>query len=496
MNFKKNDILNLKIDDIGVNGEGIGHAEGMTFFVKDALPGDLIRAGVTKVKKTYAYARLIELIEESPDRVKPKCPVAKTCGGCQIQHLSYEKQLEFKERRVRENLIRIGGIDSPTMEPIVGMDDPWHFRNKEQFPIRKLKDGRIHAGFFASRTHSLVPVDECLLGKEINAKVTKCVLSFMDEHSIPPYDEREHSGVVRHVLIRCGFSTGEVMVCIVINADMLPHSDALVERLECCLGGESKGDDACNGENIEYKIKDISLNINKEKSNVILGRKQIQLYGEGYITDELKLQPEYYHGHMEGEPEAVSFQISPLSFYQVNPIQTQKLYSIACDYANLTGNEVVWDLYCGIGTISLFASSLAKEVYGIEIIPEAIEDAKRNARLNGIENAEFFVGKAEEIAPLIVSGDNSLYSGVERPDVVIVDPPRKGCDEKLLDAICTLSPDRVVYVSCDPATLARDVKYLCEHGFEFVKARAVDQFGHSTHVETVVQLVNIGVKPD
>lgn len=450
--MQKNDELILKIEDMGVDGAGIGKADGMTFFVKDAVIGDVVRAKVMKLKKTYGYARLMELLEASPDRVEPKCPYYRQCGGCQIQALSYEKQLEFKERKVRNNLERIGGFSEIPMEPIVGMEEPYHYRNKAQFPVGTDKDGHIVTGFYAGRTHTIIPNRDCALGFPVNREILDLVIDFMEKYHVSAYDEKTGKGLVRHVLIRCGFTSKEKMVCLIINGKSLPHSEKLVEALREIDGMTS-----------------ISINCNTERTNVILGRKTVVLWGQEYITDQI------------GE---ISYEISPVSFYQVNPVQTEKLYGLALEYADLHGEENVWDLYCGIGTISLFLAQKAKQVYGVEIIPQAIENAKRNAVKNGIENAEFFVGKSEEVLPEFYEKE-AAAGRKAHADVIVVDPPRKGCDEKLLETIVKMAPDRVVYVSCDSATLARDLKILCENGYELKRARAVDQFCHTVHTESV-----------
>ena len=394
----------------------------------------------------------MELLEASPDRVEPKCPYYRQCGGCQIQALSYEKQLEFKERKVRNNLERIGGFSEIPMEPIVGMEEPYHYRNKAQFPVGTDKDGHIVTGFYAGRTHTIIPNRDCALGVPVNREILDLVIDFMEKYHVSAYDEKTGKGLVRHVLIRCGFTSQEKMVCLIINGKSLPHSEKLVEALRKIDGMTS-----------------ISINCNTERTNVILGRKTVVLWGQEYITDQI------------GE---ISYEISPVSFYQVNPVQTEKLYGLALEYADLHGEETVWDLYCGIGTISLFLAQKAKQVYGVEIIPQAIENAKRNAVKNGIENAEFFVGKSEEVLPEFYEKE-AAAGRKAHADVIVVDPPRKGCDEKLLETIVKMAPDRVVYVSCDSATLARDLKILCENGYELKRARAVDQFCHTVHTESV-----------
>lgn len=460
MGFAKNDVVQVKIEDLGVGGEGIGKVDGYTLFIKDALVGDEVTAKIMKPSKNYAFARLIEIIKPSPYRVEAKCPVARACGGCQIQEMDYNAQLKYKHDKVKNNLMRIGGLTDIEVEPTIGMDEPYHYRNKAQYPVGQDKDGKIIMGFYAGRTHSIIPCEDCIIGDPINKDILSIIRLFMEEYSIAPYNEETGRGLVRHILIRKGYKTGQIMVCLVINGQTLKNSEVLVDRLLHIEGMTS-----------------ISLNINKETTNVILGSRVIDLYGEGFITDYIGL---------------VKFHISPLSFYQVNPVQTHVLYEKALEYAGLTGKEVVWDLYCGVGTISLFLAKLAKKVYGVEIIPEAIEDARNNAKINNISNAEFFVGKSEEVFPEFYQNkcltNQCLTNKEETADVIVVDPPRKGCDEKLLAAIVKMAPPKVVYVSCDSATLARDLKFMCGNGYEVVKVQPVDMFSHSVHVECVCLL--------
>ena len=412
--------------------------------------------------------------------MEPLCPVARQCGGCQLQALSYEQELVYKQNKVRADLIRIGGfpeeeIDT-VMEPIVGMQDnptgPWRYRNKAQVPVGKNSAGRIVAGFYAGRTHSIIPMTDCMLGQEINKGIIDRVLTYMEIHKVPPYDEETGKGLVRHILIRSGKFSGQIMVCIVANGDSLPYESDLLEHLQNVPGMTS-----------------IVLNVNKERTNVILGRKLRTLWGRDEIEDTLHAYDVTEDGAFVPAAEAVTFHISPLSFYQVNPEQTQKLYSLAMNYAHLTGKETVWDLYCGVGTISLFMARRAKKVCGVEIIPEAIENAKQNAARNGIKNAEFFVGKAEEVLPSYVQARKAAGEDPDI-DVICVDPPRKGCDSKCLQTILEIRPERVVYVSCDPATLARDLRILADGGYKLRKVRPVDQFGHTVHVETVCLLTH------
>ena len=496
--FEKNMELELVIEDMAVDGAGIGKVDGVAFFVKDAVIGDRVLIKIMKMKKRYGYGRLLEVLEPSSCRIEPRCEYYRQCGGCQIQAMNYVQQLEFKKKKVRDNLERIGGFslrDKITsneqgilFHPIIGMEEPFFYRNKAQFPIGTDKDGRIVTGFYAARSHQIIPNRKCYLGVEVNEKILNMVISFMEEYHIPAYNEISGKGLVRHVLVRYGFATKEIMVCLVVNGRKIPHVEKLVERLKSLTGMTS-----------------ITLNVNEENTNVILGNEIICLWGQAYITD--------YIG-------SIKYQISPLSFYQVNPVQTRKLYETALNYAGLTGTEIVWDLYCGIGTISLFLAQKARHVYGVEVVEDAIADARNNAKCNGIENVTFFVGRAEEVLPEFYEKamqqlDKKLLTGCceemqengqtvlpeenkgnagERsegmlhPDVIVVDPPRKGCDEKCLETILKMKPERVVYVSCDPATLARDLKYLCREEYELRQVQPVDMFPQSVHVETVCLL--------
>ena len=456
MEFRKNDLVTLEIEDCGIDGEGIGKADGFTVFVKDAVIGDTVTAKIIKAKKNYGYGRLMEVLKPSPYRVEPKCEFARQCGGCQLQALSYDQQLVFKTNKVKGHLERIGGFTDIPMEPIIGMDELFHYRNKAQFPVGRNKEGKIVTGFYAGRTHNIIENRDCALGVAENKEVLDRVIAHMEKYEIEPYNEATGKGLVRHVLIRYGYFTKEVMVCLILNGNKIPKEEQLVKSL-CEIPG----------------MTSITINVNKKHSNVILGEEIRLLWGQEYITDRI------------GD---ISYQISPLSFYQVNPMQTQKLYAKALEYADLHGQETVWDLYCGIGTISLFLAQKAKFVRGVEIVPAAIENAKENAKLNGLENTEFFVGKAEEVLPREYK-KNGVYA-----DVIVVDPPRKGCDETLLETMVEMNPERIVYVSCDSATLARDLKYLCERGYELRKVCPVDQFGMTVHVETVVLLSH--KKPD
>ena len=486
--MKKNDIYEITIEDIGNDGEGIGHIDGMAVFVKDTVMGDVAKIKIVKAKKNYAYGRLEELIKPSPCRVEPVCANARRCGGCAIMHMSYDKQLDYKWNKVRNCLERIGGLTdvASIMEPVYGMEKPYNYRNKMQFPVGLDKDGKVQIGFYAGRTHSIIDLECCHIGHPVNDYLVKHLRGWLqkwqDKTGKFIYDEEKHQGLVRHILTRVGFTTGELMVCVVVNGDSLKIGREVASEISAV---ENELRDAVEQAVKEYnlnqayatkdyfleiKFTSLSININKDKTNRILGDKCATLYGQDYISD--------YIGD-------IKFNISPMSFYQVNPTQTKVLYDKAVEYAGLTGQEVVWDMYCGIGTISLCLAKKAKKVYGVEIVPQAIEDAKENAKINEIDNTEFFCGKAEEVVPEFYRGaDNSG----KHPDVIVVDPPRKGCDSVLLDTIDEMAPQRLVYVSCDPATLARDVKILAEKGFEVEKVAVVDQFGHSGHVETVCLL--------
>ena len=472
MPYEKNQILTVEIEDITSEGEGIGKISGYPFFVKDAVIGDTVQIRVTRTKKNYAYGRLEKVVEPSPFRVEPICGFHKQCGGCQIQAMDYERQLEFKQSKVRNNLVRIGGFDAEfidgVMEPVVGMEDPLHYRNKAQYPIGRDKEGKPIAGFYAGRTHSIIANTDCGLGVLENKEILETVLSYMEENHVPAYEEAAGEGLIRHVLIRKGFYSGEIMVCLVISGKkrgsvFLPSQEKLIRDLSRIKGMTS-----------------ISVSINTEKTNVIMGKEIHTIWGRSTINDTIFVRDAENGFAPQGK--GITFAISPLSFYQVNPVQTEKLYSLALSYAGLTGKETVWDLYCGIGTISLFLADRAKEVYGVEIVPQAIRDAKENALRNGIGNAAFFVGKAEEVLPEKFEKEN-IYA-----DVIVVDPPRKGCDAACLETMLKMRPERIVYVSCDSATLARDLKVLCGGGYEIKRVRAVDMFPMTVHVETCVLL--------
>ena len=536
--FQKDDIVCVSIQDISSDGAGIGKVDGFTLFIKDAVVGDTVTAKIMKVKKGYGFARLVEVAEPSPFRVAPPCPIARKCGGCQLQELSYEQQLVFKEKKVRDVLMRIGGFAPELVEaitnPTLGMEEPWRFRNKEQLPVG-MQNGRPVAGFYAGRTHCIVPIEDCLVGAEANQEIMNVVLQYMEQYHVPAYDEETGKGLVRHVLIRNGRYTGEIMVCLVVNGTKLPQEAKLVEAL-CSLYAPTEGsiDHSINRSGAvaaAQRITSISLNTNTARTNVIMGEQTRTLWGSDTITDvmhvmDVKLNKALAGSNVVGTGRKgkvefcdahrkVAFHISPLSFYQVNPTQAERLYSLVRYYAGLTGKEIVWDLYCGVGTIGCFLAADAKEVYGVEVIPDAIRDARKNAEDNGIGNITFHVGKAEEVVPAYVeqrlkaleqSGGKEVLReeastvaetaeeklATERSnkivDVVVVDPPRKGCDEKCLETILQVAPERIVYVSCDPATMARDCRILAAGGYELKAVQPVDQFPHTIHIETVALL--------
>ncbi|MBO6148932.1 MAG: 23S rRNA (uracil(1939)-C(5))-methyltransferase RlmD [Lachnospiraceae bacterium] len=450
--FQKNSEVELEITDMSTEGAGIGKIQGFPFFVKDAVKGDIVKAKVMKCKKNYGFARLMEVISPSPDRIPAPCPIAGPCGGCQLQHLSYEAELRFKEKRVRDALNRIGGIyiDDLTAaeEPIAAMAEPYRYRNKAQFPIGYGRDGKISAGFYVARTHSIIPCSDCLLTPPEFSAIMQKLLEKMNEFHILPYNENSGEGIFRHVLIRKGFGSGEIMVCLVAATEDIPHLEELVEVL--------KG---------FPEIVSICLNLNEERTNVILGSRTKTLWGKAYIMDKL---------------DSLQFRISPLSFYQVNPYQAERIYKKIVEYASIGNAHRIWDLCCGIGTISLFLAHAMPycKVHGIEIVPEAIEDAKKNAVLNGISNVDFTAAAVEDQLQLMEG----------EADVVIADPPRKGLLPSALEAILKASPSHIVYMSCDPATLARDLKVLCEGGYRLKAYQAYDFFSRTGHVETIVLL--------
>ena len=519
--FQKNDLIMLEITDLTEEGQGVGKKDGLVFFVKDSVMGDKVEARILKVKKNYAYAKVENLLEASPHRIAPLCPVAGKCGGCQLQHLSYEKELSWKEDRIAQSLIRIAGlspeeVESKTEGILGGVLS--RYRNKAQYPVQSRKEihsgkvvdtsassSALSMGFYGFHSHRIIETKDCLINSVENPLILNCIKDWAREYKISGYEEETGKGLLRHIFLRKGFSTGEILICFVINGRSLAHGNELWERLQglslndeegslqsradmqcdvdtqsraelhCGVDTQSEADGHCEeNRKIQEKIVGLCVNINEGRGNAILGRETLCLYGKDSIEDKI------------GE---LSFSISVPSFYQVNPAQTEKIYGKALEYAALTGEETVWDCYCGIGTISLFLAQKAKQVYGLEIVPEAIENAKKNAEKNGLHNAEFFVGAAEEVLPKWVEEQKREGKDVGNlVDVVSLDPPRKGCDEACLSAVLELSPKRIVYVSCDPGSLARDIKYLREGGYELQKWVGIDNFPRTGHVETVVFL--------
>ena len=573
--YKKNELIILEITDLTEEGQGVGKKDGLVFFVKDSVMGDVVEARILKVKKNYAYAKVEKLLKPSPYRIAPLCPVAGKCGGCQLQHLSYEKELAWKEDRIAQSLIRIAGIPEEEVrkrgEGILGGKTE-RYRNKAQYPVQNGKElhveteqigensildrkektaknciengkreGHINSmsvvreelsglkmGFYGFHSHRIIETEDCLINSAENPLILNCIKEWAREYQISGYEEETGKGLLRHIFLRKGFSTGEILLCLVLNGKSLPYGKELWENLQGLplsaeegdlqrevdipreMDAESEADEHCGvdvqsrvelhcgvdtqsedgghcglNKKVQEKIVGLCVNINEGSGNAILGRETLCLYGKDSIEDKI------------GE---LSFSISVPSFYQVNPVQTEKIYGKALEYAALTGEETVWDCYCGIGTISLFLAQKAKQVYGLEIVPEAIENAKKNAEKNGLQNAEFFVGAAEEVLPKWVeeqkrelSAKGADYGIGDMVDVVSLDPPRKGCDEACLSAVLELSPKRIVYVSCDPGSLARDMKYLREGGYVLEKWVGIDNFPRTGHVETVALLSKLDV---
>ena len=502
--LQKNDLITLEITDLTEECQGVGKKDGLIFFVKDSVMGDVVEARILKVKKNYAYAKVEELLKPSPYRIAPLCPVAGKCGGCQLQHLSYEKELAWKEDRIAQSLIRIAGLSPEEVERkkegILG-GVLSRYRNKAQYPVQSRKEIRsggatsvsdwkvngkwpgknkieakekssdLSMGFYGFHSHRIIETKDCLINSAENPLILNCIKDWAREYKISGYEEETGKGLLRHIFLRKGFSTGEILLCLVLNGKSLPHGKELWERLQdLSLSVEEGGQ-------VQGSIVGLCVNINEGSGNAILGRETRCLYGKDSIEDKI------------GE---LSFSISVPSFYQVNPVQTEKIYGKALEYAALTVEETVWDCYCGIGTISLFLAQKAKQVYGLEIVPEAIENAKKNAEKNGLQNAEFFVGAAEEVLPKWVEEQKREGKDVGNlVDVVSLDPPRKGCDETCLSAVLELSPKRIVYVSCDPGSLARDIKYLGEGGYALEKWVGIDNFPRTGHVECVVLMSRV-----
>lgn len=448
---KKNDEVIINITGQGIQGEGVGKIDGFTIFVDGAISSEVVKAKIVKVNKNFAFARLMDIVEPSVNRAEPKCSIYKNCGGCQIQHFSYELQLKYKKQRVLDCMKRIGNLNEKTIiHDTLGMENPSRYRNKVQLPVRGV-NGDISIGFYSIRSHDVVNLDTCYIQDEVADKVIQIVRAWLKKFSISVYNEQTNTGIVRHIMVRKGFKTGQVMVVIVTNGERFPRKQEFIKDIISGVEG----------------VSSIIQNVNPECTNVILGSKCITVWGSHSITEYIGK----YH-----------FNISALSFFQINPLQTKVLYEKVLEYAKLSGSETVFDIYCGAGTISLFISEFCKKVYGVEIVPEAIDDAKINAKENDVINTEFVNGEAEKVIPeLIERGINA--------DVVIVDPPRKGCDIKVLEAIAQMKPEKIVYVSCDPATLARDLNILETLGYNTVEIQPVDMFPQTGHVENVAKLV-------
>ncbi len=436
----------LDIVSQGSEGQGIAKPDGYTLFIDGGIAGDKVLAKVTKLGKSYGFAKLLDIIEPSPARTAPPCPNFADCGGCQLMHMTYEGQCDFKRQLIKDALLRIGGIDCEVgFEPC---ENVCRYRNKMVFPFSEKGEW----GFYKSGSHEVVPLNDCLLGDSLNRDIANLIQNFAKEHNISFYNEKSHKGILRRIFTRVSSESGEMMVVISANSNHIPHSDELADRLAA----------------LSHRITSIILNVNTKQTNLVLGNKNITLLGKDKLTDTIL---------------GLKYEISPHSFFQINHDQTEKLYKKALEYAELDKTQTVFDLYCGIGTISLSAAKLAKKVIGIEIVPQAIENAKKNAKDNNVENAEFYCSAAEDITPKLVS------DGI-RPDTVILDPPRKGSDEKTLGAIIKAKPKRIVYVSCNPATLARDLKYLTENGYKTQKVTGFDMFPNTSHVETIALLQN------
>ncbi len=454
MMIEKGKNYELIIEDMSGEGQGIGRIEGMAVFVDSTVVGDVVKAELTKLKKNYAFGRLTEIIEPSAHRIEPSCGYSKECGGCSLQTMNYEAQLKLKKKMVEDKLIRIGGIQNPTVHDTIGMKKPWRYRNKAQFPV-----GESAVGFYQAKSHQVVNCETCQIQSKPAEKLADVLREYIKTDHITAYDKKTGKGLIRHLIVKTAFQTGEVMAILVINGKGLPNGEKLVYRMDDAINALPPDSET----GVEFTLESVVLNINKKKTSEIMGENCVTLAGKPTILEQAG---------------RLSFEISPMSFYQVNPRQMVKLYDKALEYAGLIGDETVLDLYCGVGTIGLYCASNAKKVIGIESVKSAVIDANRNAVINGIVNVEYICGKVEEELPKI------LEQGT-KADVVILDPPRSGCDPMLLDAIAKAEPERIVYVSCDPATQARDVKILGEKGYGFVEAQPVDMFPWTRHVEVI-----------
>lgn len=450
MEIKKNDFFDIEIVDIGTNGEGIGKINNFIVFVENALPKEIVKIKIVKIKKSYAYGKLIEILKPSPFREIPPCEYYSKCGGCNLQHISYAEQLNIKTKKVKDNIERIGGYNNFNINKALGMKNPFYYRNKASFPVNF--ENEINIGFYSARSHNIVNIENCLINSPANENILKAFRKFLNETNVSIYNEKTGKGLIRHIITRISNKTNEILICVVVNSNSFNKKHELIKAFE----------------NID-NLDSIVINFNTKKSNTILGDKIETIYGKGYIVDYIK---------------NLKFNISPLSFYQVNSTQTEILYDTALNFADLKGNEIVFDAYCGIGTISLFLAKKCKKVYGIEIVADAIQDAIQNAKENNILNTEFFVGKSEEIIPKLVFEKNIV------PDVIVVDPPRKGCDTTLLNCIVKTNVKKLIYVSCDSATFSRDLKYLKQYGYSLKIVQPVDMFCMSSHIELVALITN------
>lgn len=444
--------VDVDIHDLSGNAEGIGRYHGFTIFVPQALPGDKIRAEVISIKKNYGRALLKSIINPSPDRVKPVCPYYEKCGGCQLMHAKYDAQLSYKQKQVESTLKHIGNQVNVNVKSIIGMDNPFNYRNKAHFPTGT-ENHKLIAGCYMARSHDIVDIESCAIQhNEIN-NLLRATKEAADKYGISTYDEKKHSGLLRNILVRHSFSTGQSMVVFVVNGSELPREKEIAAYLL-----ESTDN-----------LVSVQLNINRNKGNKLLGSKTRLIAGQAHLADQL---------------DGLQFNISASSFYQVNPAQTSLLYNLVSDYASLSGKEIVFDIYCGVGTIALFISEKAKKVIGIDLLPEAIKDACFNAGLNKIENCDFLTGAAEKILPKLIR-DRQI------PDICIIDPPRTGCREELLHALLEVAPEKIIYISCNPATLARDIKFLCEEVYTVEEVQPVDMFPFTRHVECVVLMSRV-----
>ncbi|MFZ7121691.1 MAG: 23S rRNA (uracil(1939)-C(5))-methyltransferase RlmD [Eubacteriaceae bacterium] len=440
----------IDIIDLTSTGEGVGKVDNFTIFVEGTVTGDKVLVMVQVIKKKYAIGKLLKIIKPSCYRVEPPCMYFDKCGGCQIQNIDYKYQLDIKSKQIKDNLKRIGGFDLKELniKSIIGMDSAYNYRNKAQYKVSK--NG---IGFYEKKTHKVIPIKECLIQSEISQKIISYVNEFVTENNVSIYDEQTHTGILRGIVERVSYYNDEIMLILVLNVKSFNLKEKFIKYINKNLP----------------EVKSIYININKGRNNVVLSKENILIYGNEKLIDKI------------GE---LQYKISPLSFFQVNPIQTKKLYDKVKAFAGLSGNEVIFDLYCGIGTISLYLAKNAKKVYGIEIVPQAITDAKANMKLNNINNTEFIVGKAEQKMPQL------LEQGV-KADIVVVDPPRKGCDEKLINAIIDMAPMKIIYVSCNPSTLARDLKIICNNGYKIEEVQPVDMFPHTGHVESIVLMSRV-----